>query len=150
MIVLFPKYGHSGLHTGKQFQHHGADATEKARPVFALQDVTELCGGLHTIVLRLGIKLALIRSKQHINIPLTLHFFNVVLKRAGITVKVLVWAKLQAIDKDAGHHRITMMPGKLHQCQVATVQIAHGRNKRDTQLPAQLVPQLFDGVNNFQ
>jgi hypothetical protein len=42
-----------------------------------------------------------------------------------------------------------MLVRKLHQRQMAFVQIAHGRHKARPVLPPQLVAQLINGVDDF-
>ena len=51
------------------------------------------------------------------------------MKRPGILVKVLVRPELQSIDKNTGNDVIGILTRLLHQADMASMQIAHRRNK---------------------
>jgi hypothetical protein len=77
-------------------------------------------------------------------------FFNIGRQCARVLVEVFAGAELQAVDENAGDHRVAMLTRQFHQRQVARVQVAHGGHERHAQLAAQLITQFLDGVYYFQ
>ena len=120
LVVLLAKNGHTGLHTGKQFHHHGADTDKKSRPEVTLQHVSQLSRRVHLESLRLGVQLCLGGCKHHIAAS-SLQGGAIGVPGARVSVKVLVWQKLQAIDKNAHHQHVAQRFGLAHQRQMSGV-----------------------------
>src|SRR5207244_9002489 len=55
----------------------------------------------------------------------------VVRETARVALEILLRAELQRIDEDAQHHAIGMIPGAVHEAQVALVERAHRGDEPD-------------------
>src|SRR3546814_14163138 len=100
LIVFLAEYRHAGLHAGKQFQHHRADAAKETRPEFTLEYAAQVRRGLHLEILRLRIHFPLVGGKQHINIALTFKLLDIGSQGARIMVEILVRSELQTIHEN--------------------------------------------------
>src|SRR5690606_28146806 len=150
LIVFLAENGHPRLHTGKELHHYRADAIEEARPEFAFENISQRRRRLDAIALRFRVHLALIRREQYIDVAVALQLLDVRRERTRIPVEILVGAELQAVHENTRHHGVAVLTGKLHERQVARMQVAHGGHERDVQLATQLIAQFFNGVNDFQ
>jgi hypothetical protein len=63
LIVLFSKDSDTRLNAREKFEYNGTHTTKETGTMLALEDVAQLLGRLHTIALRLRVKLALIRRE---------------------------------------------------------------------------------------
>jgi len=147
LIVFLAEDCHAGLDAGKKFHDHRADACEETRSKGTFEDVRQAWGGLHLEFLSLWIEFVLVGRKN--KIAARLRQLRAVLgEGAGISIKVFVWKKLQAVDKDAGDHRLVTLSCKLYQGQVSCVEIAHGGNETAAAALRQSAAKVGKGVND--
>ena len=67
------------------------------------------------------------------------------LEGARITVEILIRAKLQAVDENAGDNRIAVRARLSHQRQMTRVQVAHGRYENDASALLERVAEFRNG-----
>ncbi|MNP35517.1 hypothetical protein D3C76_1288530 [compost metagenome] len=53
-------------------------------------------------------------------------------QRARVLVQVFGGAELQWVHENAGHHEVDPLGSLGHQCHMAAVEVAHGRDEADT------------------
>ena len=97
----------------KEFQHHGAHASEKPWPEFTFKNVRQCGVGQDFEGLGLGVEFGFIRGKQHIT-PKRTQLIAIAVESARITGEIFVGQKLQAVDKNAGNSHVTQWLGHAH------------------------------------
>ena len=95
----------------------------------AFQDIGHLWRWRDFKGLRLGVELFFGGGEQHVAAGLA-QLVAIGLKRARVGVEIFMRGELQAVHKNAGHRDIAQRLGLLDQRQMASMQIAHGRDER--------------------
>ena len=95
----------------------------------AVEDVLDI-RRFDRVFLRFRVKIGFRRREQHVDAG-GMQLGAIVLEGARILVEVLVRAELQAIDEDAGDHRVAMGSGLRHQADVAPCRLPMVGNEYD-------------------
>jgi hypothetical protein len=135
--VLLAEHRDVRLHDVEQLRHHGADALEKPRAKFALQDARQsrhldARGALGAV----GIDLAHFGAEHEVAAGSGQHA-GVLERRARIVREVLVRPELHRIHENAGDEALAVAACRIDETHVSGVQVAHGRDEGHPQaLPA--------------
>ena len=148
LIIFFAEAGGIGLHDVEQLAHHGGHAAEMVRAELAAQFVLQVRRFDLVILPHARIKLLLARREQHAHAGIA-QFGGIFFQRARILVEIFALPELQAVHKHA-HHNVFGGGTRLgDQCQMACVQVAHGRHEGDAVDGFAPSAQLGNGVDNL-
>ena len=128
--VLLAKHRRIGLCGTQQLRHHGRHAVEMPRPYPAAQQIRQAAHPHEAGKARRIHGGDIGGVKQTAPCARELHGIAGFITR--IAGKILVGAELLGIHEDRSDHDIGQCEAFRHQCQMASVQRAHGRHEGDT------------------
>ena len=108
-MCIRDRHGSVRLHTVEQFEDDSGDAAKMAGTKFAFEQILDFWR-IDRVLLWLGVEIILSWRKQDIDAGGN-QLVAIRLEGARVFVEIVGGGKLQAIDKNAGNHRVAVGAG---------------------------------------